>query len=215
MEDKNKTCKLFCGGLPHALTEDQLSEYFSQYGTINNFEFIYDKGTQQRKHFCFIVFQDSDAVEKITTGKVPPGSVVHHIGTYRVECKKKFEDNHPVQKKIKNQVGEGSAPPRGKWPAQEEPAYPRGKWGAAEPEYPAHTYRSQAGGYHAQAGYETSGYEGGYGAAYPAHNQVSGYSSYPGYNTGYPDQRLQKGGGPMKQRGGMGGGGRGGAYRPY
>ena len=99
----NLTNKLFCGGLPHALSEDDLREYFSQYGQISNFEFIFEKGTQVRRHFCFILFEDPNAVEKIVEGKLPPGSVVHHIGKYRVECKKKFEDNHPIQKKVKRE----------------------------------------------------------------------------------------------------------------
>ena len=97
----NQTNKLFCGGLPHAVTEDDLRSYFSQYGEITSFEFLYDKTTEERKHFCFILFDDTATVEKIVEGKLPPGSVVHHIGTYRVECKKKFDDNHPVQKKVK------------------------------------------------------------------------------------------------------------------
>ena len=97
----NQTNKLFCGGLPHAVTEDDLRQYFVQFGEITNFEFIYDKTTQERKHFCFVLFQEPSSVEKIVEGKLPPGSVIHHIGTYRVECKKKFEDNHPVQKKVK------------------------------------------------------------------------------------------------------------------
>jgi RNA recognition motif-containing protein len=97
----SQTNKLFCGGLPHALTEDQLREYFTQYGEVRNFEFIYDPNTQERKHFCFVLFKDSSSVDKIVEGKMPPGSVVHHISTYRVECKKKFDDEHPIELKVR------------------------------------------------------------------------------------------------------------------
>ena len=35
------------------------------------------------------------------SGKVPPQSQKHSINGYTVECKKKFADSHPVQKRIK------------------------------------------------------------------------------------------------------------------
>jgi len=255
----NQTTKLFCGGLPHALSEDDLQEYFIQFGEIGSFEFIYDKSTQVRKHFCFIVFQDAASVDKIVEGKVPPGSVVHHIGKYRVECKKKFDDNHPIQKKVKRESnmkkdswdegyggyggGGYSAPPRRAAPSR-RPA-PRGRGRArARPRassysaYPGYSSGSYTDPYAEYTGYEEESYAApadpyaeedpyaGYTATesegYSDQSAVSGYSSYPGYESE---------GGPMKARGGARGaargrsrggarGGsrsrsRGGAYRPY
>jgi len=261
----NLTNKLFCGGLPHALSEDDLREYFAQFGQISNFEFIFEKGTQVRRHFCFIVFEDPNSVEKIVEGKLPPGSVVHHIGKYRVECKKKFEDNHPIQKKVKRESNmkksksetegweetweggsHGYAAPRGSAGGYSAPptrrplmrgraahhapssytAYPGYDSSYSDP-YASYTdyadpYASTADPYAAQdpyaeygsTGYSaSSGYSGSERVGYPASSSVSGYSSYPGYESEY-GATLPSGGGPMKARGGARGGGRG-AYRPY
>ena len=259
----NLTNKLFCGGLPHALSEDDLREYFSQYGQISNFEFIFEKGTQVRRHFCFILFEDPNAVEKITEGKLPPGSVVHHIGKYRVECKKKFEDNHPIQKKVKREsnMKKTQAESEGWEESWEESAhveyavpratgYPipraagytaptrrplmRGRAAHAPSSYAAYPgydtaytdpyasyaeytdpYATTADPYAAQDPYAeySAGYTESERVAYPATSAVSGYSSYPGYESEY-GATLPSGGGPMKARGGARGGGRG-AYRPY
>lgn len=261
----NMTNKLFCGGLPHALSEDDLREYFTQFGAISSFEFIFEKGTQVRRHFCFILFEDPNSVEKIVEGKLPPGSVVHHIGKYRVECKKKFEDNHPIQKKVKRESnmkrskaeegwedtweagshagysargGAGyAAPPTRRPPMRGRAAHAPSSYSAypgydtsytdpyaayTDPYAAADPYATTADPYAAQdpyaeygtAGYSAaSGYTGTERVAYPAATSVSGYSSYPGYESEY-GAALPSGGGPMKARGGARGGGRG-AYRPY
>ena len=167
----NMTNKLFCGGLPHALSEEDLSEYFSQFGQISNFEFIFEKGTQVRRHFCFILFEDPNSVEKIVEGKLPPGSVVHHIGKYRVECKKKFEDNHPIQKKVKRESNM-------KKTAGEEEG-----WEGGPPH--AHTgyppSRPPAGGYSAPPTRRPLM------RGRAAHHAPSSYTAYPGYDASYTD----------------------------
>lgn len=230
--EQNKTKKLFCGGLPHGLTEDLLRTYFVQYGEIANFEFVFDKQTGTRKHFCFVVFVDPESVEKITEGKLPPKSVLHYIEKFRVECKKKFEDNHPLQKKIKETKSDLGGGYQGgeyqQWGAQ-SPAWDQSSYGGAEP---------AANGYSGYGGY--AGYGGG-GAGYTGYEQgytASGAVGYPqstAYPTQYPSapapsqvppvagdysgtnqQNFTQGrggykaGGPMKQRGGARGG-----YRPY
>ena len=230
----NTTCKLFCGGLPHALAEEDLQSYFEQYGTIKGFEFIFDKGTQMRKHFCFITFEDGTSVDRIVEGKLPPSSVIHHIGKYRVECKKKFDDNHPIQKKVKAAVNQKKREHEswGPGPTPAAPAYP----GAAPPYHPSTTAPPSYHGHHHHDPYSygEAAYEGGseYGA-YPGYHDhysyppyayrdpygygyerapaphMGGFTGYPGYApAGHP------GGGPMKARGGGRGGGRG-SYRPY
>lgn len=99
--EKMQTNKIFIGKLPAGLTEDQMRCYFSKYGEIEKIEFVFHKQTNERKSFCFIEFKSQDAVEKITECKVPPESTKHIIESFEIECKKKFEDNHPIQRKIK------------------------------------------------------------------------------------------------------------------
>ena len=100
-KDRTKTNKLFVGGLPESLSEEEISEFFDQFGTIEKIETVIDQDTQRRKHFCFIVFTSTEAVEKAVNGKNPPRSVVHKIGKFRLECRKKFPEGHPIQKKFK------------------------------------------------------------------------------------------------------------------
>eukprot|EP00116_Pleurobrachia_bachei_P008327 sb/3468589/ len=167
--DKMRTNKLFVGGLPSALSEDQLKAYFETFGKIQNFQFILNKVTNTRKAFCFIIFESEDAVERITEGKIPPNSVVHTIDGHTVDCKKKFEEDHPVQKKIKARSSLYS------FEAAAAAAY-TGFPGAAAA---------------ANFAYPTAGYEQYYGAAayaaaaagYPGYPTAA--ASYPGYPAGF------------------------------
>lgn len=99
--EKMQTSKIFIGKLPSELTEEHLRNYFSTFGEIEEIQFVFNKQTNERKSFCFIQFKSSDAVEKITEAKVPPESTRHTIESFEIECKKKFDDSHPIQRKIK------------------------------------------------------------------------------------------------------------------
>ena len=164
--DKMKTNKLFVGGLPAALSEDQLRAYFEKYGLIQNFQFIVNKMTNTRKAFCFIVFDDPDAVEKITEGKIPPNSVVHTIEGHTVDCKKKFDEDHPVQRKIKARSAQ----------------YNQNR---------QNNYHNSSSSY-GQGHYDPAAYAASYGAAYPGYTGYEQYYGaygaygYPGYSYPYP-----------------------------
>lgn len=54
---------MFLSGIKEQ-TEEDLKEYFGQYGNILNIQIIVDKETGQRKGFGFIEFDDSDSVDK-------------------------------------------------------------------------------------------------------------------------------------------------------
>lgn len=194
--DKMKTNKLFVGGLPAALSEEQLKMYFEKYGKIQNFQFILNKMTNSRKAFCFILFESPESVEKITEGKIPPNSVVHTIEGHTVDCKKKFDEDHPVQRKIK----------------------------ARSQQY--NSNRNQNYQNYNQGQYDPSAYAGyaGYGGAYPGYEQYYGaygaygaYAGYPGYGyagyPGYPGYAYPQGYGsaygPVKPARS------GGNYKPY
>ncbi|XP_063683803.1 heterogeneous nuclear ribonucleoprotein D-like isoform X1 [Bolinopsis microptera] len=101
MKEKFSTNKLFVGGLPPKLPNEDVVDFFKSFGEVQDVEWVVDRVTGNRKGFCFVIFTDPGSVEEVTDGKIPPQSQKHEIKGYTVECKKKFPDNHPVQKKIK------------------------------------------------------------------------------------------------------------------
>lgn len=197
LSDKMRTRKLFIGGLPAALTEDHLREYFEKYGPIDNFQFVMNKQTNIRKAFCFIEFRDEETVEKITEGKIPPNSVVHTIEGQTVDCKKKFDDDHPIQKKLRQNSTRYN-----------DNGYRQG-YGYDQSAYGGGYDYSQYAGY---AGYGAYGYD--QSAAYGAY----GYPAYPGYGYGYSYPPAAYGAanyGPVKPSSNRGSSSHSASYKPY
>uniref|UniRef100_A0A0C9S247 TSA: Wollemia nobilis Ref_Wollemi_Transcript_21831_2229 transcribed RNA sequence n=1 Tax=Wollemia nobilis TaxID=56998 RepID=A0A0C9S247_9CONI len=60
-----RTKKIFVGGLPANLTEDEFKSYFQQFGTITDVVVMYDHNTQRPRGFGFITFDSEDAVENV------------------------------------------------------------------------------------------------------------------------------------------------------
>lgn len=54
--------KIFVGGLTPEISDDDIKGYFSQYGTIVEFQAPFDKQKNQRKGFCFITFDSKDTM---------------------------------------------------------------------------------------------------------------------------------------------------------
>ncbi|KAG7309982.1 hypothetical protein JYU34_004505 [Plutella xylostella] len=57
--------KLFIGGIKDDHDEDQLREYFSNYGTVHNVSVVTDKATGKKRGFGFVEFDDYDPVDKV------------------------------------------------------------------------------------------------------------------------------------------------------
>lgn len=57
--------KIFVGGIPAELTDDDIKDYFGQYGTIIEVEMPFDKQKNQRKGFCFITFESEQVVSEL------------------------------------------------------------------------------------------------------------------------------------------------------
>jgi len=60
-----KTGKVYVGKLKPELTDEQIKEFFSQYGTINQVEQPFDKVKNERKNFCFITFDKEETAKKL------------------------------------------------------------------------------------------------------------------------------------------------------
>uniref|UniRef100_A0A2P2IV56 RRM domain-containing protein n=1 Tax=Rhizophora mucronata TaxID=61149 RepID=A0A2P2IV56_RHIMU len=60
-----RTKKIFVGGLPSSLTEDEFCQYFENYGHVTDVVVMYDQHTQRPRGFGFITFDTEDAVDRV------------------------------------------------------------------------------------------------------------------------------------------------------
>jgi RNA recognition motif-containing protein len=83
--------KVFVGGLDPEITDEELQEYFSQFGTIAQIEAPIDKIKQKRRPFCFILFENEQSAEEVL--KQPR----HTLAGKSIDCKhanpKNLENN--------------------------------------------------------------------------------------------------------------------------
>ncbi|KMZ76379.1 hypothetical protein ZOSMA_103G00850 [Zostera marina] len=77
-----RTKKIFVGGLPPTLTEDDFRQYFENYGTVTDVVVMYDQTTQRPRGFGFITFDTEDAVE------LALHKTFHELAGKNVEVKK-------------------------------------------------------------------------------------------------------------------------------
>ena len=56
--------KIFVGGLPNTITEDELRHYFESYGRVNQIELLRDRETNRLRGFAFVSFEDQDSADK-------------------------------------------------------------------------------------------------------------------------------------------------------
>ena len=63
----SKTNRVFIGGLKTTTTSETLLEYFSQYGHVEFVDLPAEKGTQRRRGFGYVAFDDYDPVDKVTS----------------------------------------------------------------------------------------------------------------------------------------------------
>lgn len=56
--------KIFVGGLPSSITEDELRQHFDQYGRVNEIELLRDRETSRLRGFAFVTFDDEDSADK-------------------------------------------------------------------------------------------------------------------------------------------------------
>ena len=56
--------KLFVGGLPQEVSEEELNEHFGQFGEIESVNLKTDPNTGRSRGFCFVVYKGVDGLEK-------------------------------------------------------------------------------------------------------------------------------------------------------
>ena len=56
--------KIFVGGLPSTITDDDLRKYFERFGHVTETELLRDRETNRLRGFAFVTFDDEDAADK-------------------------------------------------------------------------------------------------------------------------------------------------------
>ncbi|PNF24512.1 RNA-binding protein squid [Cryptotermes secundus] len=170
--------KIFVGGLVPELSDDDIKNFFAQYGTIVEVEMPFDKTKNQRKGFCFITFESEQVVQELL--KSPKQS----INGKEVDVKKATPKPDGIGGMRGGRGGRGG---RGRGRG----GYGGQGWGN-QGGYGGYGY--DQGGYGGYGGYDY------YGSGYGNYGGYGGYD-YTGYG-GYGNYGSTGGGYSGKQRGG-------------
>ncbi|KAG6592108.1 Heterogeneous nuclear ribonucleoprotein 1, partial [Cucurbita argyrosperma subsp. sororia] len=216
-----KTKKIFVGGIPSTVTEDEFNHFFSKYGKVAEHQIIRDHETNRSRGFGFIVFEEEEVVDEILSN----GNMIDMSGT-QVEIKKaepKKSSNPPPA----SAYGFGPGPFRtpGGLGARIGSGYGYGSSGDFGGGYGGFGGNSLGGyrgesslGYSSRFGPYSGGFGGGYGTSGLGGygRGVDGYGSYgsSSYGGGYDSGPGASYGGAsgLYGRGGYSGGSR---YHPY
>lgn len=77
-----KTKKIFVGGLPATLTDEEFTKYFQNYGDVTDVVIMFDQCTGRPRGFGFITFDTEDAVDKVLE------KTFHELNNKLVEVKR-------------------------------------------------------------------------------------------------------------------------------
>lgn len=97
-----KTKKIFVGGLPQNLTQEEFKSYFEKFGTIINGVIIYIKESGKSRGFGFITFDSEEAVDEVTK------ETYHELNDKFVEVKRawpKHKNDNMIHTFDCNEVG--------------------------------------------------------------------------------------------------------------
>lgn len=203
------THKIFIGGLPRDITEEQVKDFFQTYGSISEVSFAISKEDGKNKGFGFITFDDPNAAAAAVQQHY------HDLNGKKVEAKCAQTREQIRRQGGGNKYQNGNSGYGGGYGGGYEGGYQQGGYGNGG--YGAGGYPMQApygGGYGGAAG----GYDTGYGT-YGGYGQPGANSGYGGYGGagGYGQmgnyyQQQNQAGGPA--RGGANQRSSGG-YHPY
>lgn len=168
--------KIFVGGLSNELSDEDIKNFFNQFGTIVEVEMPFDKTKNQRKGFCFITFESEQIVNELL--RTPKQT----INGKEVDVKKATPKPDGI---IGMRGGRGV---RGMTRGRGRGGYGGQNWGQGYGGY---------GGYGQGYGGGYDGYGGGYdyyGGGYGGYGGYD-YSNYGNYGSGYAGGGKQRGGG--------------------
>ncbi|KOB73641.1 Heterogeneous nuclear ribonucleoprotein at 87F [Operophtera brumata] len=199
--------KLFIGGIKDDHDEEQLREYFSNYGNVQSVSIVTDKATGKKRGFGFVEFEDYDPVDKVVL------NAPHKINGKQLDVKKALPKDGGEQGRGGRQGGGrndswgntgGYGNNQGGWNNSNPWDSNQGGWGGSQGGgggYGAGNGRSSWGGGSQDFGnYGQQSYSGG-----PSRNQQQ-YSN----NRSTPYNMNQGGSGGGSYGGGSGGGNYGG-----
>ncbi|KAF7262833.1 hypothetical protein GWI33_003997 [Rhynchophorus ferrugineus] len=175
---KAKAGKIFVGGITTELSDDDIKNYFSQFGNIIQVEMPFDKTKNQRKGFCFITFENDAIVKELL--KKPKQT----IKDKQVDVKKAATQPNNM---VGGRGGWGGRGGRGGRGGQ-------GGWGGG--------WNNQGG----WNDYGYAGYDNGYGGGYDYYGGGGGYGGGYGMDSGYGSGNYSGGRGGRGGRGGGRGG---------
>jgi hypothetical protein len=64
-KQKSDNCKVFVGGLPHGVTDEEIKQFFSRYGQVKEFKMMYDENKQRPRGFGFITFESEESANQV------------------------------------------------------------------------------------------------------------------------------------------------------
>ncbi|XP_058112783.1 heterogeneous nuclear ribonucleoprotein 1 [Magnolia sinica] len=209
-----KTKKIFVGGIPSTVTEDEFKNFFSKYGKVVDHQIIRDHATSRSRGFGFIIFDSEEVVDEMLT----KGNMLDLAGT-QVEIKK-AEPKKPSNPPPSSFGSDYRARPFSDGLGGFGDSF--GGFGGGSGGFGPASYRTpgglsaRLGGY---GGYDDGGFGGGYGGfggsglgGYRGESSL-GYSSRLGsYGGGFGSSYSGGGGLGGYSRGGEGYGGYGGSY---
>ncbi|XP_028785827.1 heterogeneous nuclear ribonucleoprotein 1 isoform X1 [Neltuma alba] len=149
-----RTKKIFVGGIPSTVTEDEFRDFFTHYGEVKDHQIMRDHSTNRSRGFGFITFDSEEAVEDLLS----KGNKIEFAGA-QVEIKK-AEPKKP------------NPPPASSKRYNESRSSFGGGYGDA--------YDGFGGGF-GVGGYRSGGVYGGRGGSYGGYGgEFGGYGGYAG-----------------------------------
>ncbi|MCL4122944.1 UNVERIFIED_CONTAM: hypothetical protein GTU68_004490 [Idotea baltica] len=157
-----RTGKIFVGGLKAELSDDDIRNFFNQFGKVIDVEVPFDKQRNQRKGFCFITFEQEHVVNELLKN---PQQI---ISGFTVDLRKATPKT--------------DAPARGGMRGGRGGGFGRGRGQGYGSSYGSQPYNSY-GNYGSYGSYDST--YSGYGGGNYGNNYGNGYEYSNGYGGGY------------------------------
>ncbi|VEL22766.1 unnamed protein product [Protopolystoma xenopodis] len=91
--------KIFVGGLPKEVTNDELNAYFSHFGKVSEAQVVIKKDTNVPRGFAFVTFEDHDSVDKVILNKP------HQLRDRKIDVRKALSREELQKVRSKTQPG--------------------------------------------------------------------------------------------------------------